>query len=63
MLTWRPWANGRTYTPEFKTDLGIGSYTALTGYSAPTTNSAEISITDVDATPPSKFYRIRITYP
>lgn len=62
-LTFLPWASGRTYTPEFRTDLTAGSYATLLGYSGPTTNSTEISVTDVDATQPNKFYRIRISLP
>jgi hypothetical protein len=63
LLTFRPWATGRTYTPEYRTNLVSGSYGTLTGYASPQTNSTEVSVTDVNATEVSKFYRIRISYP
>jgi hypothetical protein len=62
-LTFLPWASARTYTPEFRTDLTVGAYATLAGYSGPTTNATEVSISDQNATQASKFYRIRITYP
>jgi uncharacterized repeat protein (TIGR03803 family) len=62
-LTFNPLATGRTYTPEFRTDLTAGAYATLAGYSGPQTNSTEVSETDLNATQSSKFYRIRITYP
>jgi hypothetical protein len=62
-LTFLPWASGRTYAPEFRTNLSTGNYATLPGYSGPTTNANEVSVTDLSATQSSKFYRIRITYP
>lgn len=62
-LIFHPLAPGRTYTPEYRTDLVTGAYANLTGYNGPTTNSTEVSLTDLSATEASKFYRIRITYP
>ncbi len=62
-LTFRPWATGRTYTPEYRTNMVSDVYTNLLGYTGPATNSTEVSITDPNATEPSKFYRIKITYP
>jgi len=43
--------------------LVSGSYGTLTGYTGPTTNSPEVTITDLSATEANKFYRIRISYP
>jgi hypothetical protein len=63
VLTWKPWASGRTYTPEYRTDLGTGFYTNLTGDNDPSTNGTEISITDLNATEPAEFYRIKISFP
>jgi hypothetical protein len=62
-LTFLPWASGRTYTPEFTTDLVASAYATLTGIGGPTTNDTEVSLTDLNATEAAKFYRIRITYP
>jgi hypothetical protein len=59
-LTWTPLATGRTYTPEYRTNLTSGSYA---GYTGPTTNIPQVSVTDVNATQASKFYHIRISYP
>jgi hypothetical protein len=62
-LTWTPLATGRTYSPEYRTNLTFGSYAALAGYTGPTTNSPQVSVTDVNATEKNKFYHIRISYP
>jgi hypothetical protein len=62
-LTFLPWASGRTYTTEYRTNLVTGAYTNLTGYSGPTTNGTEVSVTDLNAVEWSKFYRIRISLP
>ncbi len=62
-LIWKPWASGRTYAPEFRTNLEGGAYADLAGYGGPATNSTEITITDLNATQPDKFYRIRISMP
>jgi hypothetical protein len=62
-LAFKPWASGRIYTPEYRTNLVFGSYGTLTGYAGPQTNSTEVSITDLNAVEQEKFYRIRITYP
>jgi hypothetical protein len=62
-LTWTPLATGRTYSPEYRTNLTFGSYAALAGYAGPTTNSPQVSVTDVNATEKNKFYHIRISYP
>ncbi len=63
MLKFKPWAGGRTYTPEYRTNMVSDVYTNLLGYTGPSTNSTEVSITDLSATEPIKFYRIKITYP
>lgn len=62
-LTFSPWASGHTYAPENRLDLLSGAYATLGGYSGPTTNATEVSITDQNATRPTKFYRIKITFP
>ena len=62
-LTWTPLTIGRTYTPEYRTNLTFGSYAALAGYSGPQTNSTQVSATDVNAVEASKFYHIKISYP
>jgi hypothetical protein len=62
-LTFMPWASGRTYTPEYRTNLVLGAYTNLTDYGSPQTNDTKASITDTNATEQTKFYRIKITYP
>jgi hypothetical protein len=62
-LIFNPLASGRTYTPEFRTNLVSGVYTNLTGFSGPTTNINQVTITDLSATQPGKFYRIHISLP
>lgn len=60
-LSFGPVASGRIYTPEFAADLVSGVWLPLTGYAGPVTNGNQIIITDLDATQPSKFYRINIS--
>src|SRR5262249_35731638 len=62
-LIFDPIVAGRTYSPEFRTNLASGSFTNLTGYSGPNTNGNQATIPDLNATQPQKFYRIRISLP
>lgn len=62
-LIFKPWASGRTYTPQFRTNLGGAAFAPLTNASVPATNGTEITITDLNATEPQKFYRIQISTP
>ena len=60
-LIFSPWAGGRIYTPQFTTNLNV-AFVPLTGYGT-TTNGAEVTITDLNATEGQKFYRIQISLP
>jgi glycosidase/PKD repeat protein len=62
-LTFLPLALGRTYTPQFSTDLVSGTWLPLTLYTGPLTNANQVTITDTNATVPQKFYRLHITWP
>jgi hypothetical protein len=62
-LLFNPVVFGRTYAPQFSTNLTLGDWLPLAGYTGPQTNGNEVTITDTNAIEPSKFYRIRITYP
>jgi hypothetical protein len=62
-LIFYPIAGGRTYTVQFRTDLVSGAYANLTGFSGPQTNISEVTVTDLDATMPTRFYRIDINLP
>ena len=62
-LLFNPEVSGRTYTAESRTDLVSGSYVALTGFSGPVTNVNQVTVTDLNATQPNKFYRIHISLP
>jgi PKD repeat protein len=62
-LMFNPLATGRTYTPQFSTDLVNDSWSPLPGYAGPVTNGGQVTITDTNAVGPQKFYRIDITYP
>ena len=61
-LAFKPWATGRTYTPQYRLDLSSSSFTTLGGYSGQTTNGNEVSVIDLNAIESRKFYRIKITY-
>ena len=54
---------GRTYTPQFSTDLVSGVWMPLTTFTGPVTNGNQVSITDTNATQPAKFYGIDISLP
>ncbi|MGA2137346.1 MAG: hypothetical protein ABSH14_00640 [Verrucomicrobiia bacterium] len=62
-LIYNPIASGRTYTPQFSTNLTSGAWATLTGISVPVTNANQVTITDLGATQTNKFYRLQITYP
>jgi hypothetical protein len=62
-LTFSPINSGRTYIVESRTNMFTGSYVALSGMSAPQTNGNQVTVTDLNATQASKFYRIHISQP
>jgi glycosidase len=63
-LSFTPLALGRSYTPQFTTNLASGSWFALTTYTGPVTNNGnQITITDTNPIPPQEFYRIGISPP
>jgi hypothetical protein len=62
-LIFSPRWTDRTYTPVFRTNLVSGaSWTNLTSIST-SDNGSERTVTDLDATGNSKFYRIQISNP
>jgi uncharacterized repeat protein (TIGR03803 family) len=61
-LIYGPIAPGRTYSLQYTIDLSSG-WAALTGTGSPITNQNQVTVTDLDATQPIKFYRIGISYP
>ncbi len=62
-LIFHPIAVGRTYTVQFSTNLVSIVYTNLTSFTGPQTNVNEVTVTDLDATTPTRFYRIDINLP
>ena len=62
-LLFNPVATGRTYTPQFSTDLVGGVWLLLPGYTGPVTNGNQVTITDTNAVDPQRFYRIDISLP
>ncbi len=62
-LFFNPLALGRTYTPQFSTDLVGGVWLPLPLYSGPFTNGNQVTITDTNVFKPQEFYRIDISYP
>jgi hypothetical protein len=62
-LLFNPVATGRTYLPEFRTNLTFGGWSSLTSYTGPTTNGNQVTITDTNAVEPQKFYRVHISLP
>ena len=62
-LIFSPAVSGRTYTPQFNTNLVTGSWLPLTNISGRVTNGSQVTITDMNATRAAEFYRINISYP
>ena len=62
-LSFSPVAEGRTYTPQFSTDLVSGVWSPLTTYTGPLTNGNQVTITDTNPISPQEFYRIDISLP
>ena len=62
-LIYNPIAGGRTYTPQFRTNLASGAYANLTGVSDPVTNVNQVTVTHLNASQTNKFYRIDISLP
>lgn len=64
-LLFTPLALGRTYTPQFSTNLPGGVWLPLTTCTGPVTNNigTQVTITDTNPIPPQEFYRIEISLP
>ena len=63
-LVYNPVATGRVYTMQFNTDITVtNGWSSLGGYSGPTTNGSQVTVTDLSATQSNKFYRLLITLP
>ena len=62
-LIYSPIAAGRTYAPQFRTNPTSGTWAALTGFSGPTINGNQATLTDRSASQTTKFYRIGISLP
>jgi phosphatidylinositol-3-phosphatase len=62
-LNFNPLALGRTYTPQFNTNLVSGVWLPLTTYTGLLTNGNQVTITDTNPIPPQEFYRINISLP
>jgi beta-glucanase (GH16 family) len=60
-LIFNPMVGGRTYAPQFSTDMVSGVWTQLVGYAGPVTNGSQATITDMNAVPSNEFYRIDIS--
>jgi T5SS/PEP-CTERM-associated repeat protein len=62
-LFFTPLALGRTYTPQYSTDLTSGVWLPLTTYTPLLTNGNQLTMTDTNPIPPQEFYRIGISLP
>jgi len=62
-LNFNPLALGRTYTPQFSTNLVGGVWLPLTTYMGLLTNGNQVTVTDTNPIPPQEFYRIDISLP
>jgi glycosidase len=62
-LFFSPLALGRTYLPQFSTNLRSGIWLPLTSYTGPLTNGSRVSVIDTNPIPPQEFYRMEISLP
>ena len=62
-LFFNPVVGGRTYTPQFMTDMVSGVWTQLPSYTGPVIIGNQGTITDLNAAPSNEFYRIDINLP
>ena len=62
-LTYNPIASGRTYIPQYVTNLHNAAWTTLSSISGPVTNVNQATVTDLSATNQNKFYRLHISLP
>ncbi|HVM60705.1 MAG TPA: hypothetical protein VMV72_07545 [Verrucomicrobiae bacterium] len=62
-LIFNPEVSGRTYIPQFRTNMVTDAWATLTGFSGPTTNINQVTVTDLSATQTQKFYRVSISLP
>ncbi|MEY2546358.1 MAG: hypothetical protein QOG48_1475 [Verrucomicrobiota bacterium] len=61
-LVFQPIVSGRTYTPQFATGLTTPNWSALTG-TTQIDNGNQRTVTDPNATPAPKYYRLQISKP
>jgi hypothetical protein len=62
-LLFNPVVDGRTYTPQFRTNTASSEWVTLSESSGPTTNIDQVTVTDLNATQSQKFYRVDISLP
>lgn len=64
-LSYNPIASGRTYTPQFATSLTGAVWSTLSTVNPLSTNINinQVTVTDLSATQPQKFYRVNISLP
>jgi PKD repeat protein len=62
-ISFSPVVAGRTYTPQFSTDLGSGVWQRLTTLVPPVTNGTQVTFTDTNAVMLQEYYRVNISLP
>lgn len=62
-LIFHPIAEGRTYSVEFTTNLTGNLATTLSNLGGPLTNAQQVTVTDLDASQPAKYYHVNISFP
>jgi len=61
-VVFSPRLTDRTYTVQFRDTLGLGAFTPLAGAST-ADNGQERTVTDLNASRPTRFYRVQISLP
>jgi hypothetical protein len=62
-ITFSPLAPGRSYLPQFTTNLTSRIWLPLTSYTTPVIQNTAVTITDTNAVQPQKFYRLILSLP
>jgi len=62
-LSYNPIASGRTYTPQYATNVTGAVWSTLSTVGPLSTNINQVTVTDLSATQTQKFYRVNVSLP
>ena len=62
-LTYSPTYTNRTYTVQYATNMGNPVFTNLIDFAGPIPGTNQTTITDINTSQQTRFYRVRVAYP